>query len=284
MPRYNNSWRRERRERRGRLPAEGIRAESQHGSFGESWWAQRWVAALERLGYGSRLARGRTYARGGAVLSLDLGRGTVSARVQGSRPTPYRVTMEIAQLSDRQWEQAIDAMAEQAIFAAKLLAGEMPREIEQAFTTAGVSLFPQTARELKTNCTCPDSANPCKHIAAVYYLLGERFDKDPFLLFALRGRDRDQVIEALRGRRADAAGDEVEAPPVEQPPGLAEQLEHFDEPGPGLAEIAPQIAAPPVASALLRRYGPPPGDISSELHVAYVALTRATLKRLFGDE
>ncbi len=170
--RHNDSW----PERRPRLPANGIRAKSQRGDFGESWWARRWIEVLEGLGYGTRLTRGRNYARNGAVLSIDITPGHVSARVQGSQRTPYKVTIAAIPLSSAQWEKATDAMAEQAIFAAKLLAGEMPREIEQAFAAAKVALFPSRSGDLETSCTCPDYANPCKHIAAVYFLLGERFD------------------------------------------------------------------------------------------------------------
>ncbi len=265
-----------------RIPADGIRAKSQRGEFGESWWARRWIGVLEGFGYGTRLTRGRTYARDGAVLNIEVGRGKVSAKVQGSRVTPYRVTIGIDPLSDAQWERAIDAMAEQALFAAKLLEGEMPQEIEQAFSAARVPLFPQSAHDVATNCSCPDYANPCKHIAAVYYLLGERFDEDPFLIFELRGRSKAQVIDALRGRRAAAASDDLADAPVERVPSLIDRLSHFDEPGADLEPIVPQIVAPKVDSGILRRYGPSPADTSMDIHAIYKMMTRAALERMFG--
>ena len=272
------------REHKPRLPADGIRAKSQRGEFGESWWAKRWIGVLEGFGYGSRLTRGRTYARGGAVLSIEFSKGKVSARVQGSRPTPYQVTIAVPALNDAQWQRAIDAMAAQAIFSAKLLAGEMPQEIEQAFAQAKVPLFPQSAHDITTTCSCPDVANPCKHIAAVYYLLGERFDEDPFLLFELRGRKKDQIIAALRVQRADTVAAAPDRPPEpERAPPLGELLATFDAPGAELAQIAPHIAAPPMASPMLRRYGPSPADTSNELHDIYRALTRAGLDRLFAN-
>src|SRR5262245_37143350 len=166
-----------------RRPADGIRAQTGRGAFGKSWWASRWIAALERLVDSARLQRGRSYARSGQVLNLAIAPGGVSSRVQGSRATPYRVKIEVAPLDDRAWEAVADAMGSQAIFAAKLLAGEMPQNIEEAFAAAKVSLFPDKAGDLVTDCSCPDWANPCKHVAAVYYLLGERFDADPFLIF-----------------------------------------------------------------------------------------------------
>ena len=280
---YHDEW----FEHRPRLPADGIKAKSQRGDFGASWWGKRWISALESFGYGSRLTRGRTYARGGAVLNLDLTPGQVTAKVQGSQTTPYRVTIGVALLNDAQWTQAIAAMAAQALFAAKLLGGEMPPTIEEAFEAARVPLFPRNASDLKTTCSCPDFANPCKHIAAVHYLLGERFDEDPFLLFALRGRSKAQLIEALRALRADSAATTEEpapAPIVEQGPALADLLATYDEPGAELAQLAPHIAAPELEAALLRRFGDPPNGIAAELRAVYRVITQAALEQLFAGE
>jgi uncharacterized Zn finger protein len=166
---------------------DGIKARSQRGAFASSWWAQRWIAALERLVDSGRLSRGRSYARKGQVLSIEETKEGIAARVQGSRPSPYKIKIQITPLSDAQWERVFDALAEQAIFTAQLLAGEMPQEIESAFEAAKVSLFPDRRSDLKTDCSCPDYSNPCKHIAATHYILGERFDEDPCLIFRLRG-------------------------------------------------------------------------------------------------
>lgn len=278
--RYDESW----PEYRPRIPADGIKAKSQRGDFGESWWARRWISVLEGFGFGSRLTRGRSYARNGSVLNIDIASGQVTARVQGSQRTPYKVAISIIPLSKAQWEQATDAMSEQAIFAAKLLAGEMPQEIEQAFAAADVDLFPAHSGDLATTCSCPDFANPCKHIAAVYFLLGERFDDDPFLIFELRGRSKDQIIAALRARRAEATDPvSVAVPPVEPVPALADYLGSFDELGPELAELTPHIAAPEVETALLRRYGPPPGESELALRNIYRALSRAAIERIFRE-
>ena len=190
-----------------RRPAKGIRAKTTRGQFGQTWWAGLWIEALERLVDPGRLSRGRSYARSGQVLNLDIKLGRVDSRVQGSRPTPYKVRIEIKPLAEKAWDKVVDAMAAQAIFAAKLLAGEMPHNIEEAFSTAKVSLFPAKRGDLVTECSCPDWANPCKHIAAVYYLLGEQFDEDPFLIFQLRGRIKAQIIAALRAARAADEGE-----------------------------------------------------------------------------
>jgi uncharacterized Zn finger protein len=192
----------------------GIKAQTQRGKFGATWWASRWLAALENLVDVNRLSRGRSYARSGQVTKLDVSTQGVDARVQGSRATPYKVTIRFRTLSDAEWDAVVDAMAEQAVYAARLLAGEMPDQIEEVFQVAGVTLFPAGARDLETDCSCPDWANPCKHVAAVIYLLGERFDVDPFLMFELRGRTKDGIVAALRARRAGAteAGDTVGLP------------------------------------------------------------------------
>ncbi|MDQ4075586.1 MAG: SWIM zinc finger family protein [Chloroflexota bacterium] len=269
------------------LPAkDGIKARNARGAFGASWWAQRWIKVLESFGWGSRLQRGRSYARSGQVLSIDLEAGRVRARVQGSRPAPYKVTIEVRPLTDEQWERASNAMAEQAIFAAKLLSGEMPQNIEEAFTAADVSLFPQSARDIDTQCSCPDYANPCKHIAAVYYLLGERFDEDPFLIFHLRGRTREQIVEALRSRRAATSTDAASevAPPTEPVPALTDQLGTYYQAGPELQSISVQIAAPDVEAGILRRLGAAPADIDPDLHAVYHTMTVYVLNRVFGGE
>ena len=196
----------------------GIKARSKRGDFAKNWWATRWIEAMERLMEVKRLRRGRNYARRGQVLSIEETKGGVTARVQGSRRTPYKVSIQVKPLSDAQWEKVIGALANQALFTAQLLAGEMPQDIEEAFAAAGVSLFPDKGGDLVTDCSCPDWANPCKHVAATHYILGEQFDEDPFLLFRLRGRSQEQVLEAMRQRRADQAifEDELEEEEPEQ--------------------------------------------------------------------
>ncbi len=269
---------------RRRKPKTSVQAKTQRGAFGSSWWAQRWISALENFGWSNRLQRGRSYARSGQVASLDVRAGQVQAQVQGSRPAPYAVTIELKALSDREWDQAIEAMAAQAIFAAKLLAGEMPQDIEEAFQAAKVPLFPLAARDLQTECSCPDYANPCKHIAAVYYLMGERFDEDPFVLFELRGRTKDDIMEALRARRAAATDEEGEAAPaLERAPALAELLATYYSASVELETIHPHLAAPDMEAAVLRRLGPAPAETDSGLRAVYRAMTAYALRRALGE-
>src|SRR5262249_43194217 len=177
-------------------------------------WAKRWQSVLEGFRIGGRLARGRTYAREGQVLSVSVGEGEVKASVQGSRPTPYDVSIKVKVLSDREWDRVLGVLSRQALFVAKLLAGGRARDIEGVFTQAKLSLFPQKRGDLKTDCSCPDEANPCKHIAAVYYLLGEEFDRDPFLLFRLRGLERENLL----GRLGTAGKRDGSSPPARESP------------------------------------------------------------------
>jgi uncharacterized Zn finger protein len=184
----------------------GLKARSRRGAIGETWWSRRFIDLLESFRLGGRLDRGRRYARAGQVLDLQVAAGLVSARVQGSRVRPYRVRLETPVLAPSDWERVEQAMAGRAAFAARLLAGEMPHDIEETFAAAGVSLFPASPRNLASSCSCPDWSNPCKHVAAVYYLLAEAFDDDPFLIFAWRGRTRSELLGRLRRARATPAG------------------------------------------------------------------------------
>jgi uncharacterized Zn finger protein len=154
---------------------------------------------------GGRLSRGRSYARAGQIVSLDIDVGGATARVQGSRPQPYQVRVGVPAFGKAEWAAVAQALTDDASYAAALLNGEMPRDIERVFEAVGLSLFPANERDLAMDCSCPDYAVPCKHLAAVCYVLAERFDADPFQILALRGRHRDALLDELRARRAAAA-------------------------------------------------------------------------------
>ncbi len=234
----------------------GIKAQSKRGAFGESWWAKRWIATLEGFNIGARLTRGRSYARSGQVLSIDIDKGVIKSKVQGSRPQPYNVTIKVKTLSDADWKLLAASLSTQAIFAAKLLAGEMPQEIEDAFTGAKLSLFPERRVDLKTDCSCPDSSNPCKHIAAVYYLLGEEFDRDPFLIFKLRGVTREEFTKLLGATGAPAAKIEVDEPQAALPPDpLQASAGVFWGGGKLPDDFFGEVRLPPVSAALPKRLG-----------------------------
>lgn len=173
--------------------------------FGSSWWARQWLEAFECFGWGKCLTRGKAYARNGNVLDVEILPGLVKAHVRGSKKTPYKVEISMKTLSEHEWEQVLDALASKAIFSAKLLVGDMPGDIEKAFSSLEVSIFPRHTMDLTAHCTCSDWLSPCKHIAAVYYILAQEFDRDPFLLFKLRGMNREQIMEAIRNRRTSVA-------------------------------------------------------------------------------
>jgi uncharacterized Zn finger protein len=268
---------------------DGIKARSQHGKFAKSWWAERWIAALERLVDSGRLTRGRSYARRGQVLSIDETKNGIAAAVQGSRSRPYRIKIQIAPLTDVQWDQVFDVLAGQAIFTAQLLAGEMPQEIEQAFEAAQVSLFPARRSDLITECSCPDYANPCKHIAAAHYILGERFDEDPFLLFRLRGRTQEQVMAALRQRRSGGVetDEEVDEEPEVVIP-LEEQVAHFWGFSAPLEGFSVSIHVPMIETPLLKRLGdagfvPAPG-IEPLLKEAYRTVSQKAIEAAYREK
>lgn len=190
----------------------GIRARSARGRIASTWWSTRFIEVLEAMGMGSRLTRGRNYARRGQVLSLDLSAAQVTASVQGSRARPYRVRIGVTAYGKADWSRVEERLAGDAWFVAQLLSGEMPPDIEQVFEGLDLALFP--ADDLSLDCSCPDWEVPCKHIAAVCYLLAERFDDDPFQILAWRGRDRDDLLAHLETAAPDAAGTADEVVPL----------------------------------------------------------------------
>ncbi|MEU4369340.1 SWIM zinc finger family protein [Micromonospora chersina] len=191
----------------------GLKARSTRGAIGSSWWSRRFLEVLESFALGTRLTRGRAYARRGQVLRLDVAPGLVTASVQGSRPDPYPVRIGLAAYPDEVWGRIEAELAGQAFFSARLLAGDLPAELEELFAAAGAPLFPRAVGELDQHCGCPDFAVPCKHLAATFYLLAEAFDADPFQLLHWRGRARGELLDRLRTLRgAASAGDPAAAP------------------------------------------------------------------------
>jgi uncharacterized Zn finger protein len=259
----------------------GIKARSKRGAIGEQWWSRRFISVLESYGMSGRLARGRSYARAGQVLDFELSQGKVTARVQGSRVRPYQVRIGVLPLTTAQWRRVMRQLAGQALFRAKLLAGEMPHEIEEVFSGCGTPLFPRSAADLDMHCSCPDWEVPCKHLAAVCYVLAEEFDRDPFGMLAWRGKGRDELLTALR--RIQAAGPaapggagqaaEVARSPRATQDGLAvpgppleECLEEFWSPGLSPARLRALATAPASAAPdlLLRMFAPPPVQVRGQ--------------------
>lgn len=231
-----------------RRVAGGLRARSTRGAIGTSWWSRRFLEVLESFALGTRLTRGRSYARAGQVLRLDVAPGEVTASVQGSRSRPYEVRITLAPFPATLWSRVEEELTAQAFFSARLLAGDLPAELEELFIAAGAPLFPAGLAELGQWCSCPDGAVPCKHLAATFYLLAEAFDADPFALLHWRGRGRDELLDRLRVRRggADAVpepsdSDEVSSAPVA---GAARSVAGL--PAASLADAVDRFWSPPV--------------------------------------
>jgi uncharacterized Zn finger protein len=228
------------------------------------------------------------------VLDLDIEPGHVSARVQGSRPWPYHVDIRLQTLNDEQWDRVIKRLRRQAIYAAKLLAGDMPQNIEDIFNAADVPLIPRSASDFEMHCTCPDPVIPCKHIAAVHYVLGAEFDRDPFVLFELRGRTKQQIIGALQGR---TGGPEMAILPlvpavnvdtIHHAP-LDETIDRFWKAQADLTAFSVHIAPPPTPGRLLARLGPLPlrglsDDWRRELLDVYRLVSKRASALGRGDE
>lgn len=256
----------------------GIAAKSKRGAIGQTWWSQRFIAVLESFRMGARLGRGKRYARSGQVMNLKVRAGRATASVQGTRARPYQVELRLRPFTKAQWDDAVAGMASQAVFAARLLAGEMPEQIEEVFEQAGLSLFPARPAELVTSCSCPDWANPCKHLAATLFILAERFDQDPWEILAWRGRAREPLLEQMRSLRTGSAEqaseggvsvalDAAPLPDAREP----EAVRRWYDGEPGALETAQQAIAQALApsdgggsTGLLELLGPVGVDVDGQ--------------------
>ena len=251
----------------------GLTARSTRGAIGEQWWSRRFVLVLESFALGGRLTRGRTYARKGQVLSLDVEPGVVTASVQGSRPAPYAVRIGLPPWPELVWAKVEVALAEQALLSAQLLAGELPADLEDVLAEVGAPLFPARLAELALRCSCPDPVVPCKHLAATFYLLAESFDDDPFRILHWRGRAREDLLDRLRALRGGSA------PAPVRRAGAASAL--VGALGGGLPADGepPPLPEPPdlPVDLLLRQLPDPPavlGDVAERLRALYAELGR----------
>ena len=167
----------------------------------QPWWVEQWMELINSYRFKKRLERAWSYAREGNVTSIRFEGRRVHARVQGTGEDPYKVKLWLDVLNDEDWGFVLEALTQKARWSALLLAGIMPADIERAFAASGRRLFPFKLQEVRSECSCPDKANPCKHISAIYFLMGDRFSEDPFVLFQLRGRSRNQLLENLAEER-----------------------------------------------------------------------------------
>ena len=255
--------REERRERfwRGDEPSHALPAAKGPGArrgFGTTWWGKAWLDALEHQARldPNRLGRGKSYARRGSVREHTVEPGLVTASVQGSRLKPYEVTVRTNVFTDADWDAVADIVSAQVGRVAALLDGELPPEVVDDVRSAGLDLLP-TAGDIKLACTCPDHANPCKHAAAVCYLLADELDADPFTLLQLRGRGRSELLAALRHRRTASAPGE-DGPRRKRVPGVPAKKAYARTDRPEIPR-APLPPARPGVPAVVLALDPPPG-------------------------
>ncbi len=191
----------------------GIRSQNAHSGPLRTWWSRRWTEVIERFRLGARLGRGRNYAVSGQVSQLEIAPGTITAQVQGANKEPYASSIRFRTVSEDAKAGLVAALRAQPMLVARLLVAELPLEVEGLFRAAGCPLFPQRENDLTSRCSCPDYANPCKHLAAIYYLLGEAITKNPLLLLGVRGISRAELLgDAALTAPAPAATARSDAP------------------------------------------------------------------------
>lgn len=229
----------------------GIKARSKRGEFATSWWGRRWLDVIQKFLDSGRLSRGRTYARKGQVTNLEMAPGVITAKVQGSRKKPYDVRITLDVLEDAQWEQIAEQFSQDASLTAKLINGQLPEEADALFEKLRVTIIPSNKRHLEIDCSCPDWSVPCKHSAAVIYLVGEELDRDPFLLFLLRGKSRDEFMEMVGTK-------EVTAKQTESPQPLPADYSDFWKPFDPATQPKLSFMEPKFDAVLIRRLGPFP--------------------------
>jgi len=173
--------------------------------FSRTWWGDRFIQALEAFTDDNRLKRGRSYASGGKVKSFEIDLNKITAKVRGSvnpyfgvykEPT-YNIEIQITPIAKTRWNEAIQKLSSKASIISRLLLNEVPENIEDTFSHLGLHLLPHSSKDFKTKCSCPDYANPCKHIAGVYYLVASQLDNNPWLLFELRGLSKAELQAKL---------------------------------------------------------------------------------------
>jgi len=222
---YREPWYARRFERTRPIPvAGGIKAHVRGAAGFKTWWARRWIEALESFGQGARLTRGRSYARNGQVAALTIAGGEIKAVVQGSRPKPYDVSIRLRVIPEKKWRGVLRKVPARMLAAAQLLAGDVAAELEEAFRVGGASLLPDHSRDLVSTCTCPDWGNPCKHVAAVHYIFGAELERDPLLLFKLRGIEAKELLAELMGSDRAAAKKKSEPEPKSGRPRRATKV------------------------------------------------------------
>jgi uncharacterized Zn finger protein len=239
---------------------------------------------VESVGLGDRLVRGRALVRSGAVGNFALGPGEVRAELAGARGERYAVAVRMAPIARADWDRLQEILSRRAVFAARLLSGEMPEAIGEAFAEAGLRLFPETPEDLEVECGCGEPQPGCAHVAAVLQMMAERFDQDPFQILLLRGRGSEELLEELRRRWAEGGADPAPpARPADDDGWIAEALPRYGRLQGDLERVRPRIHPPAIPEAVLLRLGLPPGappdsSAADALREAYRHLSQWALR------
>lgn len=226
-------------------------------------WSQQFLGMLEALRMPAQFQQGRRYARSGHVRQLTISSSLATALVLDEDGQTYRARLAVRAFSGGDWNRIERALAEQAIYTARLLAGQLPEDLDGLLNGFGLSLFPDSFTELAMECSCPSWHVPCRHITAACYALAQSFDSDPFGILAWRGRGREELLDRLRTLRLQAA---ATAPPPADPPVDPEGAVVTPERLAAFWTVGPRVAAParPVPGsvrrpdALLDQLGPLP--------------------------
>ncbi|QJW91820.1 DEAD/DEAH box helicase [Spirosoma taeanense] len=176
-------------------------------TYGKTWWGQQWLNALTQIDEANRLPRGKTYANKGAVQGLKIDSNQISASVKGSRPRPYKVKLTVPLFSKQERDWLVTEILENPATLAQLLNRQLPQELINFADQRGIRLFPRSFDDLGMGCSCPDFAIPCKHLAAVVYVIANEIDRNPFLVFQLKGLD---ILDELKNQQADVISGSVE--------------------------------------------------------------------------
>lgn len=276
---------------RPRRVTSGVKLRGKDGPELSTWIGARWMRIIEESAPAESIALGLRYAADGQTRALDLDTGCVSALVQGRAYRAYRTSIETPRLTEEQWGRVVEAIAEHGAIAARLLAGDLPKNIEDVFIPLGLRLFPGAEDELKTECACEHASPWCKHACCAALIVAERLEDDPFLIFELRGLSPVDLRDRLRQRRTAAAAPLGAAPAYAPRPATATDdltppleacVDEFWKAGESLSRIETSLAPPKVSHALLRRLGPSPFEharfpLVGLLATCYDSMSRAAL-------
>ena len=191
--------------------------------YGKTWWGEQWLGALKNIDYSNRLPRGASYARNGMVQEINFSGNIIRAKVKGSRRTPYSETIKLPEFSSKDIDKLIKLILEQPVVLSKLFNRQLDESLAKMAEEAGMPLFPKQWKDLKMNCSCPDWAVPCKHLAAVIYKTSMEIDNNPFLVFSLHGVDLMAELE----KRGITATDSTEMMEVENTSAVYATMEHM---------------------------------------------------------